>query len=121
MDQEKKLKNIRDIVAIVAGAFVIVAGTVYLVEKAESSAKEIETYCNINLVQGGRCRFTNAGTGSGRKCTEVSLTNKSTFETDKTKVCSGYVGPYETKNVEYNLEVSRICKDDWDNCDFNVQ
>ena len=121
MDQENKLKNARDIIAIVAGAFVIVAGAVYLVGKAESSAKEIETYCNINLIQGGKCRFTNAGTGSGRECAEVSLTNKSTFETDKTTVCSGYVGPYETKNVEYNLEASRICKDDWDNCDFNVK
>ncbi len=121
MDQEKALKRTRDVVAIVAGVVVVIAGAVFLAEKSEGTAKNIETYCNINFMQGGKCRFTNAGTGSGRKCTEVSLTNKSSLETDKTTVCSGHVGPYETKNVEYSLEASRICKDDWDNCDFNVQ
>jgi hypothetical protein len=121
MDQEQKRKTPRDIIVMVAGVVVIVAGAVYLTGKSESSAKNIETYCNMNFIQGGKCRFTNAGTGSGRKCTTVSLTNKSSYETDKTIVCSGYVGPYETKNVEYDLDASRICKQDWDNCDFDVQ
>jgi len=121
MDQEQKRKTARDIIAMMAGAVVIVAGIVYLAGKSEGSAKNIETYCNINFIQGGKCRFTNSGTGAARKCTNVSLTNKSTYETDGTTVCSGYVGPYETKNVEYDLDASRICKQDWDNCNFNVQ
>jgi hypothetical protein len=121
MDQEKALKRTRDIVTTVAGLVVIATGSVYLVGKSESVAKDIQTYCNINFIQGGKCRFTNAGTGSGRKCTEVSLVNKSSLESDRTTVCSGYVGPYDTKNVEYYLDASRICKDNWDNCDFNVQ
>ena len=121
MYEDEERKSDRDIITIVAGVVVIVAGIVYLAGKYEAPAKNIKTYCNMNFIQGGKCSFTNAGTGSGRKCTQVTLTNKSSYETDKTTVCSGYVGPYETKNVEYDLDASRICRQDWDNCDFLVQ
>ena len=121
MDPRAELRLFRDIVALVAGVAVISATAVYLYEKSQSTTKVLEVHCNITFIQGGKCRFTNADIGSGRKCTEVSLINKSTFETDKTTVCSGYVGPYETKNVEYDLDASRICSQDWDNCEFNVR
>lgn len=121
MNPREGLKLCRDIVTLAGGVAVIIASSVYLFEKSKSTTSTLETYCNISLIQGGKCRFTNASTGSGRECTEVSLTNKSTQETDKTTVCSGYVGPYETKNVDYSLDASRICKQDFDNCDFNVQ
>ena len=82
----------------------------------------IESSCSDNRLQGGKCQFTVEDRTSGRQCVEVSLTNK--YNTDKSStatVCSGLVGPMETKNVEFAIEIEETCGDSWDYCDFDVK
>lgn len=82
----------------------------------------VESYCNINMLRGGNCRFTVEQMTSGRTCVEVSLTNKYDDNLkDSVTVCSGLVGPMETKNVAYVLDVQKACRGDFDNCEFDVQ
>ena len=82
----------------------------------------VESYCNISMLRGGTCRFTVAQMTSGRTCVDVSLTNKYNRDLkDSVTVCSGLVGPMETKNVAYELDVNKACRGDFDSCEFDVQ
>ena len=52
----------------------------------------------------------------------MSLTNKyDNGRKSATTICSGLVGPMETKNVQFSIDIDEHCQDDWDYCDFNVE
>lgn len=59
---------------------------------------------------------------SGRDCVEVSLTNKyNESRRSSTTVCSGLVGPMETKNVQFMIDIDGPCGNDFDYCEFDVR
>lgn len=120
MSNPQSLEAARHALVSVASLVVIAAGGTYVLGKMEAPAKEIRTYCNVNFTGEGHCYFTNAGTGSSAKCTRVSLTSNDMTERDEATVCSGKVGPYESKSVSYPLNASKVCKGDWDSCKFEV-
>ena len=115
--------GIRDVLVSVAGLCVI-GTTGFLAYERFGSGQGgyIASYCNVSRLQGGRCQFTVEDRTSGRECIEVSLTNK--YDKSKksaTTVCSGLVGPMETKNVQFAIDIEEPCGDNWDYCDFNVE
>ena len=112
----------RDSILSIAGICVIGITGFLSYERFGVEDGYVETYCNINLVRGGNCRFTVEQMTSGRTCVEVSLTNKYNDDLkDSVTVCSGLVGPMETKNIAYILDVNKACRNDFDNCEFDVQ
>ena len=112
----------KDAVVLWAGLCVIGLTGFYIYERIPREGSYIETHCNLSMLQGGNCRFTVASEGSGRSCVDVSIRNSDDEENwDSTTVCSGLVGPKETKNVAYTLDVAKVCGGDFDTCEFSVE
>ena len=112
----------RDSILSIAGICVIGMTGFLAYERFGIEEGYVESYCNINMLRGGSCRFTVAQNTSGRSCVDVSLVNSyDPSNKDSTTVCSGLVGPMETKNVAYTLDVRKVCKGDFDRCEFDVQ
>lgn len=113
---------IRDAVVSVAGLCVIgVTGFATYERFGTGQGGAIESYCNVSRIQGGKCQFTVEDKTSGRQCVEVSLTNKYDRELRSTSaVCSGLIGPMETKNVGFSMDIDTPCPDNWDQCEFDV-
>ena len=114
--------EIRDVVVSLAGLCVIGASGFYAYERfGTGQGGIISSYCNVSRLQGGKCQFTVEDQTSGRKCVEVTLTNKyNTSNRSSSTVCSGLVGPMETKNVQFSIDFDEPCGNDWDNCTFDV-
>lgn len=114
--------SLRDAVVSIAGLCVIgVTGFVTYERFGTGQGGEISSYCNVSRLQGGNCQFTVEDKTSGRQCVEVSLTNK--YDKDlrsESTVCSGLIGPMETKNIGYQIDMETPCPDDWDQCDLDV-
>jgi len=116
------MSQARDSILTIAGICIIGATGFIAVERFGLEDGYVESYCNINMLRGGNCRFTVEQMTSGRTCVEVSLTNRYNNNLkDSVTVCSGLVGPMETKNVAYSLDVQKACRGDFDNCEFDVQ
>lgn len=116
-----EMSILRDSIISLAGLCVIGVTGFLVYERTPRPDSQVESYCNINMLRGGNCRFTVDTEGSGRTCVRVSLQNKfDSSNKDQTTVCSGLVGPKETKNISYTLDVSKVCDDDFDSCEFDV-
>ena len=115
--------DVRDVLVSAAGLCVIgTAGFLAYERFGSGQGGYIASYCNVSRLQGGRCQFTVEDRTSGRECVEVSLTNK--YDKSKksaTTVCSGLVGPMETKNVQFAIDIEEPCEDGWDYCDLDVE
>lgn len=116
------MSQVRDTIVSLAGLCVI-GLTGYLVyDRVGIEEGHVESYCNYNMMRGGACSFTVDSQTSGRHCVDVSLTNILADELKTTTtVCSGLVGPLETKNVAYFLDVQKACDGDLDDCRFDVK
>lgn len=122
------MSTARDVVLSIAGLMAIgasacVIGTIGFLAYERFGIEDayVESYCNVSRLQGGNCWFTVEKMASGRTCVDVSLTNKyDTSSRSSTTVCSGLVGPMETKNVSYVIDIEKPCGDDFDSCKFDV-
>ena len=112
----------RDVVVSVAALCVIgVTGFVTYDRFGASQGGQIQSYCNVSRLQGGKCQFTVEDQTSGRQCVEVSLANKYDKDLMSTSaVCSGLIGPMETKNVGFSMDIDTPCPDNWDQREFDV-
>ena len=115
-------KAFREIVVSFAGLCVIGVTAFVAYERfGNGQGGEISSYCNVSRLQGGKCQFTVEDNTSGRQCVEVSLTNKYNSNLKSSSiVCSGLIGPMETKNVGYSMDVDTPCPNSWDECEFDV-
>ena len=122
------MSPIRDTILSAAGLMTIGASTCLIgttaflaYERFGIEDAYVESYCNVSRLQGGNCWFTVEKMASGRTCVDVSLTNNyDTSRKSSTTVCSGLVGPMETKNVSYSIDIEKPCGDDFDSCKFDV-
>ena len=115
------MDKVRDIIISLAGLCVIGATGYLAYDRVGIEDGYVESYCDYNLMRGGNCRFTVDYQTSGRQCVDVTLTNN--YDEDRkssTTVCSGLIGPKETKNIAYTLDVKEACDGDFDYCKFEV-
>ena len=120
---KNQMSEFQSAVISAAGVCVILATGIFAYDRFGLGEEGyIESYCNVSRVNDGKCTFTVEDKTSGRECVIVSLTNKNNqSKKSEATVCSGLVGPMESKNVEFLIDIEEPCGDDWDNCELDVK